>query len=113
MASKLGSLSHAKGFIINKLFNQNRIGGSHVQVEVLPHGYPPKWRHMIPAALDELKREGIVKIQRKRTGRGYSDHVTLVVSKLRVPSVRGLLNAYLRSRKLPTLGRDLKTWIPY
>jgi hypothetical protein len=32
MASKLGSLSHAKGFIINKLFNQNRIGGSHVQV---------------------------------------------------------------------------------
>ena len=40
MAFKLGSLEHAKGFIINKLFEQSRSAGTYLAVEDLPTGYP-------------------------------------------------------------------------
>ena len=42
MATKLGTLSHAKGFVINKLYEQKRFGGSHVPIAFLSQGYPPK-----------------------------------------------------------------------
>jgi len=43
MATKLGTLNHAKGFVINKLYEQKRFGGGHVPVAFLSQGYPPKW----------------------------------------------------------------------
>ena|SRR5919109_4546691 len=49
MATKPGTLSHAKGFVINKLYEQKRFGGSHVPVAFLSQGYPPKWRHLVVA----------------------------------------------------------------
>jgi hypothetical protein len=110
MATKLGSLSHAKGFVINKLYEQKRFGGSHVPVAFLSQGYPPKWRHLIGEGIEELMTEGIIRIQIKRTGRGTGDHATLAKDAL--AKSRGLLNAYRKSTGLPTLGRDLKTLIP-
>lgn len=110
MPTKLGTLSHAKGFAINKLYEQKRFGGSHVPVAFLSQGYPPKWRHLIDEGIEELKTEGIIRIQIKRTGRGTGNHATLAKDAL--AKSRGLLNAYRKSAGLPTLGRDLKTLIP-
>ena|ERR671923_2311702 len=110
MATKPGTLSHAKGFVINKLYEQKRFGGSHVPVAFLSQGYPPKWRHLVSEAIEELKTEGIVRIEIKRTGRGTAAHATLTKDAL--SRTRGLLNAYRKSAGLPTLGRDLKTLIP-
>jgi len=73
MATKLGTLNHAKGFVINKLYEQKRFGGSHVPVAFLSQGYPPKWRHLISEGIAELKTEGIIRIRdqenRKRLSR--------------------------------------------
>src|SRR3990172_4774124 len=110
MATKLGTLSHAKGFVVNKLYEQRRFGGSHVPVIFLSQGYPPKWRHLVRDAIDELNNEGIIRIEVKRTGRGSAPHATLAKNAL--AKARGLLNAYRKSANLPTLGQDLKTVLP-
>ena len=110
MVFKLGTLEHAKGFVINKLFEQKRFVGKHLAVEDLPTGYPPHWRGLIGAAVSELKTEGIIHPQRKRTRRDYGEHVTLVWEKL--PQARGLMNGYRASVGLPRLGKDLKTFLP-
>jgi hypothetical protein len=110
MATKLGTLNHAKGFAINKLYEQKRFGGSHVPVAFLSQGYPPKWRHLISEGIEELKTEGIIRIETKRTGRGSAPHATLTKDAL--ARSRGLLNAYRKSEGLPTLGKDLKTLLP-
>ena len=107
MATKLGTLNHAKGFVVNKLYQQRRFGGSHVPVAFLSQGYPPKWRHLIEEAIEALEREGIVRIEVKRTGRDSAPHATLAKNAL--ARARGLLNAFRKSENLPTLGRDLKT----
>ena len=110
MAFKLGTLEHAKGYVVNKLFEQRRFGGKHLPVVYLRHGYPPNWRHMIKTATEALRKEGIVRIERKRTGRDYADHAVLVWSKL--GQARSLLNGYRAKEGLPRLGRDLKTFLP-
>jgi hypothetical protein len=61
-------------------------------------------------AVDELKAEGIILIQPKRTGRDTSDHATLVWSRL--GEARALLNGFRESKGLPRLGPDLKTFLP-
>ncbi len=110
MATKLGTLRHTKGFVVNKLYEQKRFGGRHVPVAFLSQGYPLKWRHLIGVAIEEIKREGIIRIEVKRTGRGSGPHATLARDAL--AKARGLLNAYRKSEGLPTLGRDLKTLLP-
>jgi len=110
MATKPGTLNHAKGFVINKLYEQKRFGGSHVPVAFLSQGYPPKLRHLISHGIEELKSEGIIRVENKRTGRGSAPHATLAKDAL--ARSRGLLNAYRKSTGLPTLGKDLKTLLP-
>ncbi len=110
MATKLGTLNHAKGFVVNKLYQQKRFGGSHVPVAFLSQGYPPKWRHLVGDAIEALENEGIIRIEVKRTGRDSAPHATLAKNAL--ARVRGLLNAFRKSENLPTLGRDLKTLLP-
>jgi len=110
MATKLGSTSHAKGYVIDKLHEQKRFGGSHVPVRFLSQGYPPKWRHLITKAVAELENEGVIQIKNQRTGRGSAPHARL--TKNAVARKRGLMNAFRRAEGLPTLGQDLKTWLP-
>ena len=110
MAFKLGTLQHAKGFVINKLFEQNRYCGKHLAVGDLPTGYPPQWRGLLQRAVMQLKAEGIIQSQRKRTRRGYGEHVILVRGKL--PQARGLLNGYRVSVGRSRVGKDLKTFLP-
>ena len=110
MATKLGTLNHAKGFVINKLYEQKRFGGSHSPVAFLSQGYPPKWRHLISEGIEELKTEGLIRIEIKRTGRDSATHATL--AKEALARSRGLLNAYRKSEGLPTLGKDLKSLLP-
>jgi hypothetical protein len=109
MAFKRGTLKHAKGYVINKLWKQDQYGGKHVPVQYLSQGYPPKWRHLIGPAVEELKSEGMVRVE-KRTGRDSGEHATLVRSRL--PEARGLLNGFRSAEGLPRLGRDLKTLLP-
>ena len=82
MAFKLGSLNHAKGFILNKLFEQHRVGGKHIAVNNLKSGYPKQHRNLLIQAVEDLKKEGIVVVQPKRTGRDFADHVTRVWNQL-------------------------------
>lgn len=110
MATKLGTLNHAKGYVINKLYEQKRFGGSHVPAAFLSQGYPPEWRHLITQATEDLAKQGIVHLTMKRTGRGTASHATLAKDGL--ARGKGLLNAYRKSVKLPTLGQDLKTLLP-
>jgi hypothetical protein len=110
MATKLGTFSHAKGFVVNKLYKQELFGGSHVPVQFLSEGYPPKWRHLITRAVEDLENVGIVHVETKRTGRSSGSHARLAKNAL--AAARGLLNAYRRAEGLPTLGRDLKTLLP-
>jgi len=110
MVFKVGSLQHAKGFVINKLFEDHRIGGKHIPVHLLKHGYPLQHRGMISSAVSELKTEGIILIQPKRTGRSTSDHAVLVWNKL--PGARGLLNGYREAADLQRVKKDLKTFLP-
>ncbi len=77
MATRLGTLNHAKGFVINKLYEQKRFGGSHVPAAFLTQGYPPEWRHLITQAIDALAKQGIVHLSTKRTGRGTAPHAIL------------------------------------
>jgi hypothetical protein len=114
MAFKLGTLNHAKGFIINKLFEDNRIGGKHLPISLLPKSYPLKYRHLIIPAFEELKSENPSPIQvvphRTGTGRGTSPHVCLVAARL--SKVRGLMNGYRKSVHLQPYGKDLRTLLP-
>jgi hypothetical protein len=112
MAFKLGTLKHAKGYIINKLFEDHRIGGKHLPVEILSHGYPLEHRPLIREAYELLKTENPspLHIEDKRTGRGTSAHVSLVPSM--IPRVRGLMNGYRKSVGLQAYGEDLKTLLP-
>lgn len=109
MAFKLGSLSHAKGFILNKLFEDRRIGEKHLPVELLGHGYPRQYRHLITAAFEDLKTENpsLIHVENKRTFRGTSPHVSLVPSRLK--KIRGLMNGYRAAAHLPRYGQDMKT----
>ena len=110
MVLKIGSLNHAKGFIINKLWHQHQIGEKHLPVRFLAYGYPSRHRHMISEALSELRHEGVVSVRKKKTGRGSEDHVSLEPSKL--GQVRGLMNAFRETAGLPRIGRDFKTLLP-
>ena len=110
MTFRLGSLNHAKGFVINKLYEQHRFGAKHLAVEDLVTGYKPQWLGLLKQAIDELQTEGIILIQKKRTRGGYGDHATLVWGRL--DGARGLLNGFRKSASLPTLGKDLKTLLP-
>ena len=112
MAFKLGTINHAKGFIISKLFEQKRMGGSHLPVELLSQGYPPRFRHLIDSAFEKLKSENpsAIQVRMKRTGRGSSMHVSLNPTQL--ASVRGLMNGYRKAVGLPPYGRDFKTLLP-
>ncbi len=109
MTFKLGTLLHAKGYVINKLFVDHRIGESHLPVELLPQGYPPKYRHLIHEAFELLKRQNPSPLQVtvKRTGRGTSQHVSLVPAML--PKVRALMNGYRASVGLQPYGKDLQS----
>lgn len=110
MAFKLGSLNHAKGFILNKLFEQHRVGGKHIAMNDLVTGYPKQYRNLLVDAVEDLKKEGIVVVQPKRTGSGSGDHVMLVWNQL--PKARGLLNGFRAEQSLPRLAKDLKNFIP-
>lgn len=110
MAFKRGTLKHAKGYAINKLWKQHQYGGKHVLIQYLSQGYPPKWRYLIGLAVEELKSEGIIRVEKKRTGRDSGEHATLVRSRL--PEARGLLNGFRSAEGLPRLGKDLKTLLP-
>jgi hypothetical protein len=110
MPVKPGTINHAKGFVVNKLYEQKRFGGSHVPVAFLSQGYPPKWRHLIADAIDSLKNEGIILVTVKRTGRDTANHASM--SKHGLSQARGLLNAFRKSENLPRLGKDLKTLLP-
>jgi len=65
---------------------------------------------LISEGIEELKTEGIIRIEIKRTGRGSAPHATL--AKEALARSRGLLNAYRKSEGLPTLGKDLKMLLP-
>src|SRR5487761_830555 len=110
MAFKLGSLNHAKGFIINKLFEQHRVGGKHIAMNDLMSGYPKQHRNLLIDAVEDLKKEGIVVVQPKRMGRDSGVHVTLVWDQL--PKARALLNGFRVDQSLPRLAKDLKNFIP-
>ncbi len=111
MAFKLGSLNHAKGYIINKLFEDHRIGGKHLPTELLSHGYPPKHRPLIREAYELLRTENPSALhERKRTGRDTSAHVSLVPHM--IAKVRALMNGYRKSVGLQPYGEDLKTLLP-
>jgi len=106
---KLGSLNHAKGFILNKLFEDGRIGGKHLPAHLLARGYPPKYRYLIEPAFEALKTESpsLIHVENKRTGRSTSPHVCMVPSRVR--RARPLINAYRKATKLPRYGRDMKS----
>ena len=109
MTFKLGSVKHAKGYILNKLFEDRRIGGKHLPVDLLKTGYPPKYRHLIDDAFQELKSEtpSLIQVQNKRTGRDTSAHVCMVPS--RVKEARALINGYREAVELHRYGEDMKT----
>jgi hypothetical protein len=65
MVFKIGTLEHAKGYVINKLFEQERFGATHLPIVYLSQGYPPHWKHLIKQATDELKKERIIRIEKK------------------------------------------------
>lgn len=110
MVFKLGTLAHAKGYVINKLFEQRRAGAKHLPTHLLQQGYPPQWRHLISTAIDKLKTEGVIRIEPKRTGRDHSNHATLVWPRL--DGARALLNGFREGEGLPRVGKDLKTFLP-
>jgi hypothetical protein len=114
MVFKLGTMLHAKGFIINKLFDDNRIGHRHLPVELLPNGYPLKYRHLVKEAFELLKSENPSPLQvaPHRTGSGTSLHVCLVPTRLWPKGVRGLMNGYRKSVGRQPYGKDLKTLLP-
>lgn len=114
MVFREGTLLHAKGFIINKLFDGGRIGGNHLPVQLLPAGYPPKYRYLVREAFELLKCENPSPIQvaPHRTGRGTSPHVCLVPIRFWPRGVRGLMNGYRKSVGRQPYGRDLKTLLP-
>ena len=89
MGFKLGTLNHAKGFIVHKLWKDRRIGEKHLPVDRLKKGYPNRWRHLIDEGLRCLRAEGCVRVVPRRTGRDSADHVSLVYARLgTVPSLR-------------------------
>lgn len=112
MAFKLGTIEHAKGYIINRLFEDRRIGARHLPSNLLEQGYPPKWRHLISQALNDLRAENPspIHVLKKRTGRDSSLHVSLVHPRL--AKVRALMNGYRASVGLPRYGPGFKTLIP-
>jgi hypothetical protein len=112
MAFKLGSIEHAKGYIINRLFEDRRIGKKHLPVELLKQGYPPRWRHLISKAFEELRTEtpSPLHVEQKRTDRSSSLHVSIVHTRL--ANVRGLMNGYRTAVGLPKYGLDFKTLLP-
>jgi hypothetical protein len=114
MAFRLGTLAHAKGFIISKLFDDNRIGGRHLPVQLLPQGYPPKYRYLVTKAFEALKTENpsVLQVAPHRTGRGTSPHVCLVPTRLWPKGARALMNGYRRAVGRQPYGKDLKTLLP-
>ena len=107
---RLGVLNHAKGYVLNKLFEQHRIGGKHIPIRLLQKGYPPKWRHLIGDAIEALRHEGLILVQKKRTQRSYSLHACLVASRL--GECRALINAYRTYEDLGPVGVDMNTILP-
>ena len=107
---RLGTINHAKGYVLNKLFEQGRIGGRHVPVGLIQGGYPPKWRHLIGSAIDSLRHEGLILIRKKRTEGSYGLHASIVPSRLQ--DCRALINAFRSGEGLGRVGRDMKTILP-
>ncbi len=56
---RLGTINHAKGYVLNKLLKRHLVGEKHLPLGFLEEGYPPKHRHLIRDAIDDLKREGV------------------------------------------------------
>ena len=110
--TRLGTLFHAKGYIVNRLFGDERVGECHLPVRLLRQGYPPKYHDLLSKAFEELRTENpsVLHVRKKRTGRDTSLHVSLVSSRLK--NIRGLMNAYRASVRLPRYGQDLKTLLP-
>jgi len=107
---RLGTINHAKGYVLNKLFEQRRIGGRHVPVGLIETGYPPKWRHLIANAIDSLRHEGLILVQKKRTEGSYGLHASIVPSRLQ--DCRALINAFRTGEGLGPVGRDMRTILP-
>ena len=76
----------------------------------LQTGYPPHFRRLIAKGVDELRKEGIIRVMRERTGSDFGDHAVLV--KARLSQARGLLNGFRTAQRLPRLGADLETYLP-
>ncbi len=109
---KKGTLSHVKGFIMNKLFEKGCLGSpgahhtKHMPVRDLRAGYDPKHHGLFEEAVTQLRREGLVLTFPARTGRGSEDHVVANVGRLR--TARGLINAYRRDVGLTPLAPSLR-----
>jgi hypothetical protein len=110
MVFKVGTIEHAKGYVINKLFEQNRYGAVHLPVIYLSQGYPSHWKHLITQAIEELNKERIIQIVKKRTEKGSGNHAVLNRSEL--GKARALLNGFREARGLPRLKPDLKSFWP-
>jgi hypothetical protein len=109
--AKIGTLSHVKGFILNKLFEKHcftgsgRTHGKHMTAKNLPAGYLPQYHRLFGDAIRELRTEGLIHVFPARTGRDSEDHVTIVRDNL--ANSRSLINAYRKSVGLLRLRRDL------
>jgi len=107
---RLGTVSHAKGYVLNKLFERHRIGESHLPMRFLEEGYPVKWRPLIKEAIQSLRSEGLILTLKKRTGRDSSLHACIVTKRL--TDCRPLINAYRQSVDLGPVGKDMRTILP-
>ena len=72
-----------KRMILNKLMRSNVWGGKHTPVDFILKGLPehlrvrPEGQRAIDKAFKALTNDAWICIQKKRTGKGYDDHVSL------------------------------------
>ncbi len=92
--AKVGTVFDIKGFIMNKLFEDERIGGRHVSYDDLKTGYPPEHLENWDEAIDQLKKEGRIVVHPGRTRRGSGLQVAAIEKALK--GSRAIMNAYRR-----------------
>lgn len=72
-----------KRLILKKLIRSNMWGGKHTPIDFVLKGLPehirtrPDGQRAIDKALKEMVNDGWLKIEKKRTGKGYDDHISL------------------------------------
>ena len=72
-----------KCLILNKLVRSNIWGGKHIPIDFIIKSLPehirirPEGKRTISRTLKELSNEGWIVIAKKRTGKGYDNHVSL------------------------------------